>query len=628
MKKTTLLSIILLILMFGLLASCKDKEDPDKDDPIDEEIKGWDGEKITYLPEDIQMLNASIPQGYAIINPENDQSAIIKSLSPELDNYGGVSTGVLTLDFNYAVIFRMDVVSAYTQYIVKLFVEGESEAFYVLSDQGTPGVVSVNVVDAMLSAKYREKDTQPDPGYATGFKYDGMIKNCYFYIMPKGPDGEQRTAELVVSSISITNYKTPAITGVTLSSPLMSDGTISKLKGTEGVNLNATVVPEGVQDTAVTWMTSNPEVATVNESGFVSFVGVGEAIISAVSVIDQSKTGQVRINVLSGFENKEDLIDELNGIDFTQGRVQSSLTNFDDLYKTTWTEASIIQALRPDPVTSIAHALRIFTESSGLMIENRFNPELLGHVDEALANQVGDQAMASVELAGRNEHFGTRSAATIYRKIGGFIFKEALTASSKLTVDLTYAQVNGTTWSRPNAYDEETIVVFDDGTVTKYKIAIKNVTVIADYDATDFLNPALWADGDTLVLAPGSVRDNGDGTVTIREENPTAYPYGGIVSNLFENLEDRQMEVTIEVTGLNPERVLWNVRLIYYNNGSRVGNPLTLEASNDTGRFMLGFVPAFDQLRLYLIANGSDISEIAPGAEIKIRTLTFQYIDD
>jgi hypothetical protein len=621
--------ILILISMTVLgISACGGDDDPIDDDPIDDEIKGWDGESITYLPDDIAMMSAAIPQGYAIVNPDDDQSAIIKSLSPELDNYGGIATDVLTLDFNHAVIFRMDVVSAYTQYIVKLFVEGETDAFYVLSDEGTPGVVSVNVIDAMLSDKYREKGTQPDPGYDTGFKYDGEIKNCYFYIMPKGPDGEQRTAELIVRSISVTNYKTPAITGVDLSSPEIVDGTLSRLKGSAPVTLEASAVPSDAYDASVTWSSADPSVATVTADGEVSFVGVGITTVTATSVVDQSKTGDVVVDVRSGYENPSDLTDALEAIDFTGGPVPEDQSPFEDLYRTTWTDGPIIQNIRVHPSDDAREALRSYGASEGLLVENRFDPSISGHASEADQSRQGDYAMTTIQLAGNNVSYGTRASVTLYRNIGGLIHKESLPSGTDLSVHFRYAAHDAGAWSRLASYSEETIAVFADGTVTKYRINVKNVTVIAEYTAQDFLDPTQWADGDTLVLAPGSVRDNGDGTVTIREENPTSYPYGGIVSTRFDGLDKRTVEIALDVTGLNPERVLWNIRLVYYNNGNRVGNPLNLQAGNDTGRFTPSFIPAFTSLRIYLIANGSDISVIAPGAEIKIRSLTFQYIDD
>lgn len=63
-------------------------------------------------------------------------------------------------------------------------------------------------------------------------------------------------------------------TGISLSSPMLS--------GVEGdvFTLTATVVPSNVTNGAVTWMSSNPQVATVDH-GVVTIVGVGTATITA-----------------------------------------------------------------------------------------------------------------------------------------------------------------------------------------------------------------------------------------------------------------------------------------------------------------------------------------------------------
>ncbi len=175
---------------------------------------GWDGESIVYDATAIARFGSGTPAGTAHRDETND-TAIIWNIDASLDNYGGIQTPMLSLDFSKAVIFRMEVVECFTQYIVKLAVEGESEYFYVLSDSGASGVISINVVDAMLSDKYRTKNTQPDPGYADGWKYDGEVKNCTFHILAKGPDGEKQTAELIVKSIAVYNDQT-AVTGVSI----------------------------------------------------------------------------------------------------------------------------------------------------------------------------------------------------------------------------------------------------------------------------------------------------------------------------------------------------------------------------------------------------------------------------
>lgn len=625
MKKTYLKHILLVLVIIGFAlgaSACGSKDDDDDPDQNDnEDIKGWDGESITYLPEDIALLGASIPQGYATINPEDEDTAIIKSLSPELDNYGGISTGVLTLDFNYAVIFQMDVVSVYSQYIVKLFVAGESEAFYVLSDEGDTGFVSINVVDSMLSDKYRERNTQPDPGYADGFIYDDQIKDCYFYIMPKGPDGELRTAEMVVKSITVSNYKSPSITSVSIEGPGIEDDRIAQLKGSSGVQLEATVNPDGVIDERVTWSSSDETIATVTQDGFVDFVGIGRTTIRATSVLDQSKSETVLIDVLSGFESPGQIRSELDKIDLSVGGNTSvDETNFKDLFKTTWGDR-IGQDLDLAGDASDVTTLHAAIDRNEMLVENRFDHSIALHREEIERFAQGDDAFFEIELE-TDDPVGK----TVYRNIDGMLTKVEL-GPSEDTLGIRFATKETGTWNRLPSYVEEGIVLYDDGRVTKYRLTIKNVSVIRDYDVDAFMDEGLWQDGDDFILAAGSVRREND-YVIIREENPTRYPYGGIVSEAFTVDPDRPIEVIIDVAGTNPSRVLWNIRIVYYVNDQMIGNPINLEASQKSGVHTISFDPAYDTFRIYLIANGSDIGVIAEGAEIYVRSLRLQYIDD
>ncbi|MFA5290498.1 MAG: hypothetical protein WC351_05595, partial [Candidatus Izemoplasmatales bacterium] len=133
----------------------------------------WNTESIHYEAAHIRMFGSGTPAGTVHYDSLNDL-AVIWNIDASLDNYGGVQTPMLALDFSQAVIFQMEVVDVYMQYIVKLAVQGESEYYYVLSDEPTTGLVSINVVDAMLSDKYRIRNTQPDPGYQSGWKYAGQ----------------------------------------------------------------------------------------------------------------------------------------------------------------------------------------------------------------------------------------------------------------------------------------------------------------------------------------------------------------------------------------------------------------------------------------------------------------------
>ena len=191
-----LLTVFLAMIMLLSVTACGNSKNPNDDDGDN----GGGGNKLEGSVDNVSEIAAfgsGTPYGFAIYDSQKD-TTMISILDTSLDNYGGLQTPSIELDFSKAVIFQMEVVSCYTQYIVKLAVAGEKEYFYVLSDEGKTGLISVNVVDAMLCDKYREKNTQPDPGYANGWKYQNQKKRCTFHILAKGPSGEQRTGYLEV----------------------------------------------------------------------------------------------------------------------------------------------------------------------------------------------------------------------------------------------------------------------------------------------------------------------------------------------------------------------------------------------------------------------------------------------
>ena len=68
------------------------------------------------------------------------------------------------------------------------------------------------------------------------------------------------------------------------------------IKATETVELTAIVTPSNTTDKRVSWRSENPEVATVNESGVVTGISVGEATITATNSAGQ--TAQIKITVI------------------------------------------------------------------------------------------------------------------------------------------------------------------------------------------------------------------------------------------------------------------------------------------------------------------------------------------
>ena len=216
MKKRSILSYLFLVIF---LFSC----DPHIDDPTTSTtsptdtttgIPNWDGEQILYEAKDIARFGSATPSGVANYIEANDE-VVIWNTDASLDNYGGVQTPMLTLDFSKAVIFEMGVISCYSEYVIKLAVEGVNETFYVLADEGETGLISVNLVDSMLSEKFANRRTSPDPGYEHGWRFKNESKKCSFHLLAKGPDGERQTAELVLSHLAIYN-NTEAVTSVVI----------------------------------------------------------------------------------------------------------------------------------------------------------------------------------------------------------------------------------------------------------------------------------------------------------------------------------------------------------------------------------------------------------------------------
>lgn len=77
-------------------------------------------------------------------------------------------------------------------------------------------------------------------------------------------------------------------------SSIVLDQTNLILQLGSGVTLVATVSPENAVDKTVTWESSNPAVATVDQNGGVKTVGVGEAVITAKAG-DKSATCHVTV---------------------------------------------------------------------------------------------------------------------------------------------------------------------------------------------------------------------------------------------------------------------------------------------------------------------------------------------
>ncbi|MFA5235383.1 MAG: Ig-like domain-containing protein [Bacilli bacterium] len=583
----------------------------------------WDKNSVYYEAEDIRLFGSGTPAGVANYQSSTD-TVVIWNVDASLDNYGGVQTPVLDLDFSKAVIFEMEVVSSYSQYIVKLAVDGEIEYYYVLSDEGTPGLISINVVDAMLSTKYRERNTQPDPGYVSGWKYKNQVKNCTFHILAKGPDGERQTAELVLDHIAIYNNQ-PAVTGVTISSSAISGGTLEKLKGSPAVTLSAEIAPETITDQSIIWSSSDPSVAGVDSDGVVSFLSVGTATISAKSRVDQSKQALLPVNVTSGFEDVSLLKTELNQLTYGGSSLDSEA--FLDLFKTTW-GGSIAQEVTFPTMAAVSHHVAV----DGLfMVENYFDATVTAHVNEAQARLDGSVSKIAATLTGG-------SGSEVYRRIDGALYRESYAGS----LGVAYAANSGG-WARLGSYVEEAIVVRSNGNVYKYRLAIQATSLLADNQPADFMDPDSWTVPDRTkqtenavihALSPASIRIESGQLVMKQNKYPEAkYCFGGIVSSVYD-AGGAPVQMLLNVTALNQMneyvKTMWEIKVIYYQaNGTTVvsSNPLKVASGNVIGQHTVTFTPSYDHFRLYLVVNGSDIGAQFSNAEMRLDRLKIYTLD-
>ncbi|MDE6317604.1 MAG: Ig-like domain-containing protein [Muribaculaceae bacterium] len=117
---------------------------------------------------------------------------------------------------------------------------------------------------------------------------DGMVTALQLgqaRITARATDGSGVTASCTVKVI-------PTIaTGITLT----ADGSTT-LRATETVQLTAIVMPETTTDKTVTWKSDKPAIVTVNESGVVTAISVGEAMITATNSAGQ--TAEITITVI------------------------------------------------------------------------------------------------------------------------------------------------------------------------------------------------------------------------------------------------------------------------------------------------------------------------------------------
>ena len=161
---------------------------------------------------------------------------------------------------------------------------------------GNGGLVGLNEGEPVTNSYYNSQTTsKSDTGKGVPMTSTEMVQQSTF-------SGWNFTADTGTWSIdewesypylqwSSRTPAPPAVTGVTV-----SPSAVYLTYGDSAVTLTPTVSPaEAVQ--AVTWASSDTSVATVDENGVVTPVGAGEAIITATSRSDGTKTGQATVTV-------------------------------------------------------------------------------------------------------------------------------------------------------------------------------------------------------------------------------------------------------------------------------------------------------------------------------------------
>ncbi|NCA97147.1 MAG: hypothetical protein EOM77_03075 [Bacteroidia bacterium] len=612
MKKTPLISLLVLVM---LTASCS-PNDSSSANSSDSGISPWDGKRITYSAENISSFGSATPSGVANYDEVNDQ-AIIWNTDASLDNYGGVQTPMLALDFSKAVVFEMDVISCYSQYVIKLAVEGVNETFYVLADEGDTGLISVNVVDSMLSEKFANRRTSPDPGYENGWLYNNMSKKCSFHILAKGPDGERQTAELVLGHLSIYNDMA-AITGVDVQASGLVGDSIAKLKSSQSVTLNGAVLPSSTENQTVLWSSDDERIASITDAGVLSFNNVGKTIITAKSVVDQSKYKRINVSVLSGFENPQTLKTELSSL--TYGGSNNDAARFGDLFATTWGE-NITQTMTSEAMNAVDNHPR----GDINVFENYFDKNNASYVSEAQSHRNGN-------IASFNLFLTSLTNATVYRLIDGKLYQETYNSSLKVR----YAEY-GTVWNHINHYQEYAIVVASSGNVSKYALDVIPASLVGDFYPSDLIDAGQWTipdrskDAEDHIvhsLSPASLRVSGDIVYLKQNKYPESkYCFGGIVSNMMNIEQGQEMTMLLDVASLNQQsdyvKTMWEIKIIYYAEGGFPvvnANPLKVMSGNTIGLHELTFTPAYRYFRIYLVVNGSDIGAQFSDAEMGLRS--------
>ena len=113
------------------------------------------------------------------------------------------------------------------------------------------------------------------------------------------------------------------------------------------------------------------------------------------------------------------------------------------------------------------------------------------------------------------------------------------------------------------------------------------------------------------------------------------YCFGGIVSSMYDVTDMENLEILLDVTGLNRMndyvKTMWEIKILYYQNeGNTVvsSNPLKVASGNTTGLKVIPLNPSYDYFRLYLVVNGSDIGAQFADAEMRLASMKIYALEE
>lgn len=98
-----------------------------------------------------------------------------------------------------------------------------------------------------------------------------------------------------------------------LASSISLNASTAELVSGEQLKLTATLLPANTTNKTVTWITSNPSIATVDDNGLVTAISPGQCSITATTADGSNKTASCFINVLSNVLYAENAVGVSSG---------------------------------------------------------------------------------------------------------------------------------------------------------------------------------------------------------------------------------------------------------------------------------------------------------------------------